>query len=368
MLRQAQHDDKWSYCHSEEQRDEEFRGYAKPSYLRHLIVNQKPNHRLMAKIAIFCKTSFSHGMGHLVRQSHIAKILRDRKNEITFFIPDYSPAQLWLDQCGLSHQTSTDVEQASSDLIILDVQDTTAAFIKKLQQDKKAVVSFEDLGEGRNHVDLLVDCNLDEEKSLGPQVQTLFGHNYAVLAEEFEAYHSKPRVFKNPIESVLVTLGGTDPHFLTATLAKKLLHIRPGLSITLLAGPGNGNIPDLKELGSKHEKVKLLESTSEMAHTLFAHEIVFCAGGITLHEAMALGTPSFVINQVKHQADKANRAEKQGASINLGMADSWDENRLPEILQSSPKILEQMSQAGKNMIDGKGLKRVVDAIEELLKT
>jgi len=321
----------------------------------------------MAKIAIFCKASFSHGMGHLVRQSHIAKILRNRGNEINFFTPDYSPAQLWLDQCGLSYQTLTDVKQVCSDLIILDVQDTSAAFIKNLRQDKKAVVSFEDLGEGRNHVDLLVDCNLGEEKSAGLPVQTLFGYNYAVLAEEFEAYHSKPRVFKNTINSVLVTFGGTDPHSLTPTLAEKLLHIQPGLSITLLAGPGNENIPALKYLANKHEKVKLMESTSEMAQTLFAHDIVFCAGGVTLHEAMAVGTPAFVINQVQHQADKANRAEKQGAALNLGMSDSWAENRLPEILQSNPKILEKTSQAGKSMIDGKGLKRIVDAIEELLK-
>ena len=321
----------------------------------------------MAKISIFCTASFSHGMGHLVRQSHIAKILRNRGNEITFFTPDYSPAQLWLDQCGLSHQTLTDVKQVSSDLIILDVQDTSAAFIKNLRQDKKAVVSFEDLGEGRNHVDLLVDCNLGEEKSTELPVQTLFGNNYAVLAEEFEAYHSKPRVFKNTINSVLVTFGGTDPHSLTPTLAEKLLHIQPGLSITLLAGPGNENIPALKYLANKHEKVKLMESTSEMAQTLFAHDIVFCAGGVTLHEAMAVGTPAFVINQVQHQADKANRAEKQGAALNLGMSDSWAENRLPEILQSNPKILEKTSQAGKSMIDGKGLKRIVDAIEELLK-
>ncbi|MDE1044197.1 MAG: glycosyltransferase [Nitrospinaceae bacterium] len=321
----------------------------------------------MAKIAIFCKASFSHGMGHLVRQSHIAKILRNRGNEINFFTPDYSPAQLWLDQCGLSHQTLTDVKQVSSDLIILDVQDTSAAFIKNLRQDKKAVVSFEDLGEGRNHVDLLVDCNLGEEKLAGLPVQTLFGYNYAVLAEEFEAYHSKPRVFKNTINSVLVTFGGTDPHSLTPTLAEKLLHIQPGLSITLLAGPGNENIPALKNLANKHGKVKLMESTSEMAQTLFTHDIVFCAGGVTLHEAMAVGTPAFVINQVQHQADKANRAEKQGAALNLGMSDSWAENRLPEILQSNPKILEKTSQAGKSMIDGKGLKRIVDAIEELLK-
>jgi spore coat polysaccharide biosynthesis predicted glycosyltransferase SpsG len=321
----------------------------------------------MAKISIFCTASFSHGMGHLVRQSHIAKILRNRGNEITIFIPDYPPAQIWLDQCGFPHQTSSDLDKVCGDLIILDVQDTTAAFIKKLRQENVSVVSFEDLGDGRNHVDLLVDCNLGEEKSTELPVQTLFGNNYAVLAEEFEAYHSKPHVFKNTIESVLVTFGGTDPHSLTPMLAEKLLHIQPSLSITLLTGPGNENILALKALANKHEKVKLMESTSEMAQTLFTHDIVFCAGGVTLHEAMAVGTPAFVINQVQHQADKANRAEKQGAAINLGMADSWAENRLPKILQSNPKSLEKMSQAGKSMIDGKGLKRIVDAIEKLLK-
>ena len=110
-----------------------------------------------------------------------------------------------------------------------------------------------------------------------------------------------------------------------------------------------------------------MDSISEIAQTLFAHDIVFCAGGVTLHEAMAVGTPAFVINQVQHQADKANRAEILGAALNLGMTESWAENRLPEILQSSRKILEKASQAGKSMIDGKGLKRIVDAIEELLK-
>ena len=110
-----------------------------------------------------------------------------------------------------------------------------------------------------------------------------------------------------------------------------------------------------------------MESISEMAQTLFSHDIVFCAGGVTLHEAMAVGTPAFVINQVQHQADKANRAEILGAALNLGMTDSWAENRLPEILRSSRKTLEKTSQAGKIMIDGKGLKRIVNAIEQPLK-
>jgi len=325
----------------------------------------------MANIGIFCKASFSQGMGHVVRQSHIAKILQDRGAEITFFIPDYPPAQNWLDQRRFHRKTLKDPQSVSEkdiaplDLILLDIQDTPEIFIKKMGRDNKPVVSFEDLGEGRQHVNLLVDCNLDEEKSaeLPNKVQTLFGYRFCVLAQDFETLHSKKREFANSIQSVLITMGGTDPHSLTASLAEKLLQIEAELPITLLAGPGCGNTPALKNLESK--TVKLLESTPQMAQTLFDHDAVFCSGGVTLHEAMAVGTPAFVINQVAHQEMKTKRA--QGAAMNLGMAESWNESCLPEILNSSPETLEKMSQAGKNLIDGKGLIRVIDEIELLLR-
>ncbi len=320
----------------------------------------------MAKIGIFCKASFSQGMGHLVRQTHIASTLRNRGAETLFFIPEYAPAQKWLNRHQFPWQTRdliAEKETAPLDLILLDIQNTTEAFIKNIRQDKKPVVSFEDLGEGRNHVDLLIDCNLDDENSL--PVKTLFGYPYSVLAPEFETFHLKERVFDRPINSVLITLGGTDPHSLTSVLAEELLQIQPDLSITLLAGPGCKNIPALKTLATENRTVELVESTSQMAQTLYDHTAVFCAGGVTLHEAMAVGTPAFVINQVSHQAEKAKRAEQHGAAINLGVAEHWDKSRLPEILKISPKILETMSQAGKHLIDGKGLKRVTDAIEAL---
>ena len=77
---------------------------------------------------------------------------------------------------------------------------------------------------------------------------------------------------------------------------------------------------------------------------------------------MCLGTPAFVINQVDHQEDKAKKAANQGAAINLGLANSWDKNRLSEIFNLDSKVLQKMSDAGKKRIDGKGLKKVADAI------
>ena len=99
-----------------------------------------------------------------------------------------------------------------------------------------------------------------------------------------------------------------------------------------------------------------------MASILSSHNAVFCSGGVTLHEAMCVGTPAFVISQVEPQEEKAKSAEGLGAAINLGKANTWDKNCLPDVFNLKKNELQKMSTAGKNQIDGKGLKRIVKAI------
>ena len=86
-----------------------------------------------------------------------------------------------------------------------------------------------------------------------------------------------------------------------------------------------------------------------------------------MHEAIAVGTPAFVVNQVEHQQIKAQFVEKLGAAINLGIGTLYDEERLRNALSLSRPMLESMSQKGKQLIDGRGIFRVVDAMNKLIK-
>jgi spore coat polysaccharide biosynthesis predicted glycosyltransferase SpsG len=306
----------------------------------------------MAKINLFCKASLMHGMGHLIRQIHIAEKIRDH-NDIFFYIPDFPAAANILKQYRFSFSTVENFVPAKADITILDIQDTPLAFIQDLKQQSKKIISFED--QSKNPVDLLIDCNLnpDDKEKIPPNTKILFGLPYAVLAPEFEQLHSSKRNFTEQIHSLLVTFGGTDPHNITFDLTK---HIPDHFKTTIVAGFQNQNA--LQELGNAH----VVQNVQDMARTLADHDAVFCSGGVTLHEAMCVGTPAFVINQVEHQEDKAKAAEGIGAAINLGQAKSWDKNRLPEIFKLANKSLQTMSAAGKKCIDGKGLKRVVEAI------
>ncbi|NIQ02691.1 MAG: hypothetical protein GWM98_21985, partial [Nitrospinaceae bacterium] len=94
-----------------------------------------------------------------------------------------------------------------------------------------------------------------------------------------------------------------------------------------------------------------------LADLLFTHDLVFCSGGITLHEALAAGTPALVINQVSHQEEKARTAEQFGAAVNLGLAEEFQPQKIEGFLKTPRTCLEKMSRAGKDQVDGKGIFR-----------
>ena len=104
-----------------------------------------------------------------------------------------------------------------------------------------------------------------------------------------------------------------------------------------------------------------------MAHTLFEHDAVICSGGVTLHEAIAVGTPAFVLNQVAHQLIKAQFIENSHAAINLGLGRNYNKEKLRKTLNFSKNQLESMSLKAKQLIDGRGLFRVIDAINSFKK-
>jgi UDP-2,4-diacetamido-2,4,6-trideoxy-beta-L-altropyranose hydrolase len=328
----------------------------------------------MYKIIILCKAGFNTGMGHVVRQVHLGRVLRNRGMEIEFFVTDHSPSIELLQRENFPPNIIDKVEDLPEkmnlpyDLALLDVQDTHKEFIRALREHARKVMSFEDLGAGRNFVDLLVDCNLEPEQAqyLKPEVRALFGLPYSVLAEEFSTYHPRKKIFSENLESLLVTMGGTDPNNLTLQLARCFLQSERKISITFVAGPGYEETPALTQLTSSDDSLKILHQPDNMAELLFSHQAVFCSGGVTLHEALAVGTPAFVISQVIAQQEKTLPLAKQGTAVDLGLAKDFDPNKISKIWELTKVQLECMSKKAKTLVDGKGIERVANEVIELV--
>ncbi|MFQ5449985.1 MAG: PseG/SpsG family protein [Nitrospinaceae bacterium] len=328
----------------------------------------------MPEAAIRCHASPAEGMGHVFRQLHVAKLLRDRGLALTFFIPEHSPSigllrrEDFVPRIVEPHQGFPPGVTEKFDLVIVDLRDTTPEFIKGLRNHARRIASFEDLGEGRNHVDLLIDSNLEPAKGreVPSRVKPLFGLPYCVLAPVFDKAHRRTKSFSGKPRSVLVTMGGTDPNNLTLRLAKIFLDGDTDISFTFLAGPGFPHKPALMKLASATKSFRVVCSAPHTAELLFDHDAVFCSGGITLQEALAVGTPAFVISQVPHQAEKTKPMEEAGAAVYLGAAQNFRQENIHALLNIGGERLEAMSRVGKNLVDGRGIYRVADQLQSLM--
>ena len=313
-------------------------------------------------------------MGHIVRQIHLGNALRNEGADLLFFVPPYAPTKALLNRHGFDFreidqpEELTKVDRLAFDHLILDRRNTTEELIALLRCMAKKITSLEDLGTGRDFVDLLIDCNLKEAdgQKVAPGVKTLFGWDYSILAEEFAYYHNKPRNFDSTERRILVSMGGTDPNKLTLRIAKILLSQKfPGQKYSLLAGPGFKNLDELKQLTENQTSCTILSNVANMAELLFSQDMVICSGGVTLHEAMAAGSPAITISQVPHQDKNARDIENHGAILNLGLGENFDSGKLLTSLQIPGTELQKMSLAGKNLIDGRGIHRVASVILSL---
>ena len=327
----------------------------------------------MPSVAVHCKASISDGMGHIYRQINLANELKKKGWEISFYIPNFAPA---IDLLTQAEFTSVIMGPESSvaecldkffDFVILDIQDTTESLVYSVKKCTRYIVSFEDLGAGRNHVDILIDCNLapSETKNLPSSTRGLLGTDYSVLHPDFAYYHTQSRHFGTSSQAALISMGATDPKNLTVPLTSFLLQEKLDLKLTVLIGHNANITPELNKLSNQFQLLNVLGPVSNMAQILWEHDAVICSGGVTLHEAMAVGTPAFVVNQVAHQQTKARFVEKSGAAINLGIGAQYDVKKLRETLNFGKQKLESMSLQAKQLIDGRGVFRVIDAMSKL---
>jgi spore coat polysaccharide biosynthesis predicted glycosyltransferase SpsG len=310
-------------------------------------------------------------MGHIVRQIHLGKVLRNKGADLLFFVPPYGPTRALLNRHGFDFREIDQPEEltkfanVSFDHLILDQCNTTAELIASLRCMATKITSLEDLGTGRDCVDILIDCNLKEAdaQKVAPRVKTLFGWDYSILAEEFSHYHEKTRNFACAERRILISMGGTDPNQLTLRIAKILIsQDLPGQKYSFLAGPGLENLDELKHVTANTPACTILSNVANMAELLFSQDMVICSGGVTLHEAMATGSPAITISQVPHQDKNARDIENYGAILNLGPGENFDSAKLLTSLQIPETELQKMSLAGKDLIDGQGIHRVASAI------
>ncbi|HLE19624.1 MAG TPA: hypothetical protein VJB88_00760, partial [Vicinamibacteria bacterium] len=115
-----------------------------------------------------------------------------------------------------------------------------------------------------------------------------------------------------------------------------------------------------------HYQPVLLENVEHMAETLSEADIVFCAGGMTVYEIAALGTPGIVLCQNARERRRMETFLQFGSVVHLGLGTEVEEREIRETaraLLSDPVRRRAMSEAGRKLVDARGAQRAAEVVK-----
>jgi UDP-2,4-diacetamido-2,4,6-trideoxy-beta-L-altropyranose hydrolase len=227
------------------------------------------------------------------------------------------------------------------------------------------------------HANILLNQNIGSETisySYDSDTVGLFGPKYALLRSEFLVWKNRIQGQSQRGRKILVTLGGADPDNVTLKVVRALLQTGfEDLEVNIVAGPANPNVTMLEGEIHKAQQARINANPSmrliidaNMPELMAWADLAVAGGGSTCWELAFMGLPIVVIILADNQRAVAEGLEAAGAAVNLGWHDDLSPSKIAHALvdlAEAASMRKAMARRGRELVDGKGNKRV---LKELL--
>ena len=286
------------------------------------------------------------GMGHIYRALMLAHEISDHK--ITFVCTresELAVSQIASKDYRTKIQGEETLEQAvlrqRPDLVINDILNTEAAYVRALKNAGCRVINFEDEGAGAELADLVVNALYTVDKHA--DLRLLYGSKYFCLRDEF--VQAEQNAFREKPGRILVTFGGTDDSDFTRKTLEALFPecLAAGLSISVVVGPGNAHLEALQvyitELNEEAERfvasgfldlppdsgplVSFTHATNAMSRMMEGVDMAVCSAGRTVYELAHMRIPAIVFSHHARE-DMHNFARPRNGFVYLGIMERFD--------------------------------------------
>ncbi len=315
-------------------------------------------------IALCIESSHLRGMGHFYRALNLAQVLREAGTSVIIYLNDHSFSRQVLEELGLPHGIvdlqdyegnweKVLIKRDGITLWVNDRLDTNLLHVGKVRATGIPLVTFDDRGSGAMLADLHIAALAFDVQEQLAGAKVLRGADYLILNPKIR---DCMRV-RNQLDSILVTLGGSDTHGVTVKVVQMLKEM--SLKATIVMGPAFLHQKALEEVLTDDFTLKC--SVPSMIEEFNHYDLAITGGGITPFEANASGLPCVVIANELFEIPVGMALQKLGGSLFTGYHES-----LSPPLFGTDLSLEQMSQAGMCNIGLQGTHRVVDALLELI--
>ncbi len=328
------------------------------------------------------------GMGHVYRSLAYARLLAKKITdaEIRFFMRGFPEGIAKVHGEGFHvhplpvKPAQADYEAALSayrpDLLVVDLPKGSPELMSAGRMFAHAIVALDDVWPTGKEADAIVNGILWATHWLPERVgraKVYQGVEYLTLREQFAVANRQLRHISSKVKRILISTGGADGRSFMLQLMEALRNLPFECQVNAMIGPAYTNAAKIKkaaQLMSGRVKFAVVENASNMADYLMAADMAIVTGGTVMFESAACGTPAIIVCSYEHQVSQAKWFHEHEISLNFGYFPEAVDRKLlahavEELAEDLPRR-QEMSSAGKRLVDGRGIYRLVDIIKSFL--
>lgn len=345
----------------------------------------------LGTILIRADASAAIGTGHVMRCLALAQAWEAAGGRVAFAMSEGTDAvqsRLLVEGCDVLpvsapsgttndlRQTIALVKERNCDWAVVDGYQFGAEYQRGLKAENIKTLFLDDCGHAQRYfADFVLNQNVSATRALytdrDPNTQLLLGTRYCLLRREFSSWREWRRRVSPGGRRVLVTMGGSDPENLSSRLIDSLSVVPvDDLEVLVVMGGSSSAALRLEELPeSPGKKVRVLRDVNNIGELMAWADVAISSAGSTCWELCLLGLPSLLIDVAENQKPIAKELNRRGCAIHLGGAHEFNDAQLAtqlEQLLRSPEARQAMSIRCRELVDGRGVLRVLSAMRSKL--
>lgn len=264
------------------------------------------------------------------------------------------------------------VADQGADWVVFDGYEFDEDDLRAAHERTRVMAIADDAAMATYPCDIVLNQNVYanvEEYAGRTAARALIGPRFALLRSEFARLAEVARSTPDRATSVLVTLGGSDPGGLTAPVVRAVRAALADASITVVVGGANSQGPAVLSELTDAGQVRVVHAAPDMAELMAAADLAISSAGSTTAELAVMGLPSVLLVIAANQRPVAAGMEAAGAAlvaddVTTGHGlDAGGLERLVAALADDAAARARMTAAGRALVDGRGVHRVVQAME-----
>lgn len=318
--------------------------------------------------------------GHIMRCLSVADAVTESGKKVIFIIADDYPLDLIKQRGYEAVVLGTDWRNMESELlrlseemgkrgihkILVDSYQVTAPYLQALK--KKVQVSYlDDLDAFVYPVDKLICyANYYDRFSYGDKEEWegyYLGMRYVPLRR---AFRDRPlKIIRDRVQSILLLSGGADSYGILERMTD-MFKDYSDVTVTVVCGNFYSNYEQLAEKYKAYNNFVFCRNISNMEDYMAEADMAVSAGGTTLYELCAVGTPAISYSFVDNQLYTVEQFDKDGLIEYAGDVRKDDIfGRVKELFEkydANRALREERSLRMQQMVDGNGARRIADVL------